>query len=200
MLFVLTGASCSGKSQLTAALSGFPGLVVRDFDEHGVPQHPGNAWRQRKIERWVRLAIEAQYDGVDLLLSAPSPLGEVLAAPSADRLDGISVALVDVGDMQRKARLEERSPGVLSSRGRAGILDWARWYRGHGADPRFEPGRLTTAAANGMRWDRWMHWRAGDPRWATTVVNTTDVDLTTSTAEVSSWIRAGRRSRPRPLA
>lgn len=200
MLFVLTGASCSGKSEIAAVLSGAPGLVVRDFDEHGVPALPSNAWRQRKLERWVRLAVEAQHDGLDFLLSAPSPLGEVLATPSADRLDGIAVALIDVADAEREARLEERSPGVLDETGRAAILDWARWHRGHAADPRFEPERLSRDSATGMRWDRWAEWRAGDPRWTTTVIDTTDGDARASSEQAAAWIRTGRRSRPRPLA
>jgi hypothetical protein len=200
MLFVLTGASCSGKTEIATALTGARGLVVHDFDEHGVPAVPSTGWRQRSLERWVRRAIEAQHDGLDFLLSAPSPLGEVLAAPSADRLDAIAVALVDVDDAEREARLERRSPGVLDAQGRAAILDWAHWHRDHARDPRFEPERLTTESARRMRWDRWSDWREGDPRWVTTILDTTAGDVARSVERTAEWMRSARRARPRPLA
>jgi hypothetical protein len=98
MLLKLTGSSGAGKTTLAfAAAERLDGIVVHEFDEVGVPDPPiPPHWRNRMTELWVRRALEYQADGTDLLLSGNSPLGEVLAAPSAPLRDGIAVCLIDV--------------------------------------------------------------------------------------------------------
>ncbi|RDI16757.1 hypothetical protein [Lentzea flaviverrucosa] len=109
MLLKLTGSSCSGKTTLARSVGDRLGrLAVHDFDEVGVPEGADRRWRQRTTEMWVRRALEHQDRGVDLLLTGQSPLGEVLAAPSAPLLDGIAVCLVDVSDEVRRSRLTAR--------------------------------------------------------------------------------------------
>src|SRR5207253_9418828 len=49
--------------------------------------------------------------GLDVLLAGQSPLGEVLASPSAIELKGIAACLLDVDDRLRRQRLERRDPG-----------------------------------------------------------------------------------------
>jgi hypothetical protein len=84
MLLKLTGSSCSGKSTLAFSVGDrLRQIAVHDFDEVGVPERPDRRWRHRTTELWVRRALEYQDRGVDLLLTGQSPLGEVLAAPSA---------------------------------------------------------------------------------------------------------------------
>jgi hypothetical protein len=192
VLFTLTGTSCAGKTTITDLLKRRDDLVVYDFDEDGVPDLPDTVWRQRTLEHWVQRALENQANGMDTLLSAPSPLGEVLAVPSAPKLDGIAVALIDVTDRVRWARLEERSPGVLNAEGKRLILEWARWHRGHAKNPRHNPGFITTDAAPEMEWSRWSSWRKGDPRWVTKTVETTTQTIEESTAEVERWLDTER--------
>jgi uridine kinase len=84
MLFKLTGSSCSGKTTLAyATASRLRHIVVHDFDELGVPAGADPHWRHHMTEMWVRRALEYQERGIDLLLTGQSPLGEVLAVPSA---------------------------------------------------------------------------------------------------------------------
>ena len=112
MLFKLTGSSCSGKTTLAyAAVGRLRQIVVHDFDELGVPEGADLHWRHRMTEMWVRRALEYQDRGIDVLLTGQSPLGELLAVPSAPLLNGIAVCLVDVADDVRRARLAERDPG-----------------------------------------------------------------------------------------
>ncbi|WP_431682917.1 hypothetical protein [Kitasatospora sp. KL5] len=112
MLLKLTGSSCSGKTTLAQSAGERLGrLAVHDFDELGVPDGADRRWRNRMTEMWVRRALEYQDRGVDLLLTGQSPLGEVLASPSAPSLDGIAVCLVDVSDELRRGRLAVRDPG-----------------------------------------------------------------------------------------
>src|SRR2546426_204768 len=107
MLFKLTGSSCSGKTTLAYATAGRVRLIaVHDFDELGVPEGADLRWRHRMTEMWVRRALDCQALGIDLLLTGQSPLGEVLAVPSAPLLDGIAVCLVDVADEVRGVRLD----------------------------------------------------------------------------------------------
>ncbi|GAA4597529.1 hypothetical protein GCM10023194_72620 [Planotetraspora phitsanulokensis] len=135
MLLKLTGSSCSGKSALALSVAGrLRGVAVHDFDEVGVPEGADRRWRQHMTELWVRRALDYQERGVDLLLTGQSPLGEVLAVPSAPLLDGIAVCLVDVADDDRRDRLVARDPGRWDASAVAAFLGWAAWHRGHARD------------------------------------------------------------------
>jgi hypothetical protein len=112
-----------------ATASSLHQIAVHDFDELGVPTGADLHWRQRTMELWVRRALEYQERGVDLLLTGQSPLGEVLAAPSAPLLDGIAVCLVNVADEVRRARLVERDPGRWDATAVDAFLGWAAWHR-----------------------------------------------------------------------
>ena len=81
VLLHIAGSSCAGKTTTSPALRDLPALVVRDFDEMGVPRGADTAWRQSTMERWVQFALEQQAVSVDVVLADQSPLGEVLAVP-----------------------------------------------------------------------------------------------------------------------
>src|SRR5262245_50459676 len=91
VLLLVCGSSCSGKTTAPTRLRGVDGLVVHDFDEAGVPADADAAWRQRTLDSWVRHAGELETEGMDVLLTGQSPLGEVLAVPLAGDIGGIAV-------------------------------------------------------------------------------------------------------------
>ena len=198
VLFTMTGSSCAGKSTLARVMADrLPGVAVHDFDEVGVPANPDLLWRNHTTEWWVRRALDYQGQGIDLLLTGQSPLGEILAAPSAPELDGIAVCLVDVADEPRCARLAER--GNQSIRHVDAYLGWAAWHRGHARDPRHMPEVITSRSWSEMAWHRWANWTADDPRWHTDVLDTTGRPVARSAAELEHWVltqraahRAGR--------
>ena len=198
VLFKLTGSSCAGKSTLARVMADrLPGVAVHDFDEDGVPANPELEWRNRTTESWVRRALAYQEHGLDLLLTGQSPLGEILAAPSAPELDGIAVCLIDVADDSRCARLAER--GSVSTRHVDAYLGWAAWHRGHARDPRHMPEVIRSRSWSEMAWDRWSGWTAQDPRWQTDILDTTGKAVPDSAAELENWVltqrvkhRAGR--------
>ncbi|MFC8800371.1 hypothetical protein ACFT2C_21760, partial [Promicromonospora sp. NPDC057138] len=173
------------------------GSAVHDFDELGVPTGADLRWRQRTMELWVRRALEYQERGVDLLLAGQSPLGEVLAAPSAPLLDGIAVCLVDVADEVRRTRLAERDPGRWDAPAIDAFLGWADWHRQHALDPRNRPDVIIENSWPEMAWHRWTGWHAGDSRWRTELLDTTSQPLAKSMAQVERWI-AERRGLLRP--
>jgi hypothetical protein len=108
MLLSLTGASGVGKSTaLDAIAAAFEGQLVScvEFDSLGVPPGADTAWRHRVLERWVRRAVEQQREGRDLVLCGQVPVGELLAAPSPDALDGIAACLLHCAPEVRRERL-----------------------------------------------------------------------------------------------
>ncbi|MFE2065254.1 hypothetical protein ACFXDH_23150 [Streptomyces sp. NPDC059467] len=200
MLFKLTGSSCSGKTTLAWSVADrLQQVAVHDFDEVGVPERPDRQWRHRMTEHWVRRALEYQERGIDLLLTGQSPLGEVLAAPSAPLLDGIAVCLIDVADEVRRDRLAVRDAGRWDAAAVDAFLGWAAWHRGHAHDPRHRPDVVTNGSWSEMVWHRWTGWTAGDPRWCTHPLDTTGRPVAKSVGQVQRWVteqrdahRAGR--------
>ena len=196
VLFLLFGSSSAGKTCVLGELRerGLE-LAIHDFDEIGVPPGADTAWRQRANEEWVRRALDYQADGVDLLLAGSTPFGELLATPSASRLEAISACLIDCDDDTRVARLQkrgaewfERSAGDLQD-----YLNWAEWMRRHAADPAWRPEVIRRGDAEGeMRWERWSDWRAGDPRWRVRVVDTSRLAVSGVADELEAWIAAER--------
>lgn len=170
----------------TAALIG--DIAVHDFDEIGVPDDADLEWRQRSLELWIRRAVDYQMVGIDLLLTGQSPLGEVLAAPSADRLDGIAVYLVDVADETRRQRRAQRDPAGGPPDAVEAFTNWTAWHRQHAADPRHRPDVLTAGSWPRMAWHRWTAWSASDPQWCTRTLDTTDHPIAASIAALAAWV------------
>jgi hypothetical protein len=203
MLLTIAGSSCSGKTTAARACADLDNLLVWDFDEIGVPSHADLVWRQRSLEVWLARALDAQQRGLDVLLLGQSPLGEILAAPSAPGLHGIAACLLDVADDVRLRRLTRRDPGRWDPATRDAFVGWAHWHRRHAADPGHRPDVLTTGAWPEMRWDRWADWSPADPRWQVTVVDTTAVPVDTTSAVLRRWIlgaRAAQRLGRLPLS
>src|SRR5262249_49539600 len=139
VLFLIFGSSCSGKTTVLDAIRerGLPRLEVHDFDEIGVPRDADGKWRQGANEIWVTRALAWQAAGLDLLLAGQTPLGELLATPSAVGIDAISACLLDCDDEARLARLAARPADWMTSDPKLWphLLNWARWMREHAADP-----------------------------------------------------------------
>src|SRR5919204_6432024 len=106
MIFLVSGSSAAGKTYALKELrEQKPELAIHDFDEIGVPPKADTAWRHRANEAWLQRALEYQAEGVDLLLAGQTPFGELLATPSATRLEALSACLIDCDDETRLTRL-----------------------------------------------------------------------------------------------
>jgi hypothetical protein len=193
MLLKLTGSSCSGKTTLAySAGERLRRLAVHDFDECGVPAGADRRWRNRMTEMWVRRALEYQDRGVDLLLTGQSPLGEVLATPSAPVLEGIAVCLVDVTDELRCGRLTVRDAGRWDAPAVDAFLRWAAWHREPARDPRHRPEVIINDSWSRMAWHRWTGWQADDRRWCTHLIDSTDQPVADSVDQVERWVTEQR--------
>ncbi|MEJ3746887.1 hypothetical protein WEI85_26825 [Actinomycetes bacterium KLBMP 9797] len=91
-------------------------------------------------------------------------------------------------------RLEGRDPGKWEVDAKRSFIGWARWHRGHAADPGYRPEVITAAGYERMQWVRWSDWPSADPRWAVQVIDTTGRSVERSVADVRQWITGARSS------
>lgn len=192
MFLLVTGASGAGKSTARRLIAEQLEPSVRCVELHDVvamERVPTLAWRQRSTEAVVRLALELQVEGRHLLLAGdPVAAGEVVAAPSADQLDGVAVCLLDLNPNAQAARLSDRGddPSLFVHH-----IAFAEWMRGHARDPEHRSQVLQTGGWEPMRWDR-----LRDPDgWGMHVLDTSALSPETMAREVLGWCRdalAGR--------
>ena len=189
MLFSLTGASGAGKSTVLAHLDGvsWPEPVrCVEFDSIGVPDGADTAWRHGAVEHWVQQALLAEDDGEHMLLCGQVPMGELLAAPSAERLGGIAVCMLHCSPEIRTERLLARGedPASIVHHNRFG-----EWFHAHTRDPRHAPEVIRVESAVPMRWERWGEWERGDPRWAAEIIDTDELSPAAVAGAVEEWVR-----------
>lgn len=190
MLFYVCGAGGAGKSACLKELRELvPGVVWLEFDDIGVPESPDKRWRQRSMESWVRRALHYQSEGRDVGLCGQGAFGELLAAPSAAQLDGISGLLLDAADVERVDRLQRRGTPEAASQE---MLNWAAWHRLHAVDPQWRQDVIMTDAEPGMRWERWRNWRRGDARWRVTTLDTTGSGIRAVVQRIAKWYQSQR--------
>lgn len=197
MLFLVVGASGSGKTTLIKHLGSAADvdLVVHDFDEIGVPERATPSWRQHANEEWLQRILR-EYADQDVLLAGNTPLGELLATPSATSLDCLACCLLDCSPSVRRRRVADRerfSPYWMSWQ-----LSWAAWLRRHAHDPQWEQGVIRHQYAPAeMRWERWVHWSKEDPRWQCEIIDTSNATVLESVGALIDWVRVEQRLRAR---
>jgi hypothetical protein len=190
MFMLVSGASGAGKSTVRLAVAPVLAPEVECVELHDlvkVSAMPSVEWRQRATEVAVQRAVELQDAGRHLLLSGdPVAAGEVLAAPSADRLISVAVCLLDVRAQAQTARLLARGddPTLLGHH-----HAFAEWMRHHARDPGHMPHVLSANGWEAMRWERSSSIRAGDPGWNMEVIDTSDLSAAHVAAEIVAWSR-----------
>ncbi len=193
MLFLVTGASCVGKTTIRPRVlellgSDWEGVELKDLGE--VPPVPGVAWRHEMAERALRRALELQPRHL-LLAGDPVPAAELAAAPSGCELP-IFVCLLDVGRDRHIERLRKRhEPESLIPN----HLAWADWLRQHATNPVHVLEAITTDAWAEMNWDR----LATARDWTVTVIDTSEKTPEHTAHEVAGWATAAREGRIPPL-
>lgn len=185
MLLLLTGASGVGKSTCRIAIAAALGDeldCVELRDVVAIPQAPDLEWRQRSVEAVVQRALSQDRDL--LLAGDPVAPGELIAAPSADRLDGVAICLLDCDASSQIERLRRRGePEELLAR----HVAFADWMREHARDPGHMPEVVTDNGWDAMRWERW-----ADADWAFDVIDTSRRTPEDVAAAALAWVRAAR--------
>lgn len=193
MLLSLTGASGAGRSSALAHLQEMDwdgSVVCVEFDSLGVPQGADTAWRHSAIELWVQRALEEQARGRHLLLCGQVPIGELLAAPSADRLEGIAACVLHCSPGVREARLRGRGEPEESL---VHHVRFGEWFYRHSQDPGHAPEVIRVDSGVPMRWDRWEDWGSGDPRWTAHIIDTDSLTSEQVAQQVAGWARGALR-------
>lgn len=189
MLLSLTGASGSGKSTVLEVLdSADRDLPFRcvEFDSIGVPEGADTAWRHGAVEWWIQQALIAQQEGTHLLLCGQVPMGELLAAPSADRLDGIAICVLHCSPDVRARRLLARGEDPESI---VHHVRFGEWFLAHTIDPAHAPEVIRVASDVPMQWSRWIDLPAGDIGWRAEIVDTDTLTADETAEIVAAWAR-----------
>ena len=187
MLFIINGASVAGKSSVVKILKNKLGnCVCHDCDEIMVET---GTQRRDLNEEWILKALEAENKGKDFVFTAQSPFGEILAAPSAIKLNGIKCCLLDCDDFTRSERYlarpqDERWPLGMDT------LCWAVFHRMHAADPQWEQRIIVDDEHHESKWDRWTNWQKGDKRWDVNIIDTSENTVEHTAKQVQTWILA----------
>jgi hypothetical protein len=121
-----------------------------------------------------------------MLCGDPVAPGELVAAPSADRLDGIAVCLLDCRPEIQRERLRVRGdpPEAIPHH-----VAFSEWMRRHVQDPTWRPEVITSRGWDAMRWERWVARRPGDPGWRLDVIDTSELSVERVAAELLAWAR-----------
>ena len=193
MFLLVSGAAAAGKSTVVRLVAPrLENVECHDADEKQVRDE---YTRCSTLEEWIGLALEAQQAGRDFLLASHSPLGELLACPSAPHLDGIAACLLDCSDTARITRMRERgiNPKWPPTQH---VLNWASWHRMHAWDSQWEPHVIDGNGPPNHAYERWKRWTQADERWRVTVIDTTEASLAETVEMVVSWIDAEQNRLP----
>jgi hypothetical protein len=198
MVFFVTGAGGSGKTTCLPYLRRLlPQMIFCEFDAFGVPRDAGNMWRQQMTEYWLQQALVHQAEGRDTIILGGARLGEILASPSAPKVNGISVCLLDCGDVVRIDRLRARGGRGAAKGASQGVLNSAAWLRLHAVDPQWKPDLIKMDSAPGMQWARWETWQRGDPRWQVWVLETTVIPPDEVAKRIAGWVHKQQEAHTR---
>jgi len=193
MLYLLSGAAASGKKTVARAVVSRVDHLVTHV-ENEIPATTGHG-RMANMERWIDTTLDLESKGLDLLLVAASPLGEVLASPRAPELSGIAACLLDCHDYERSRRIAGRGDDPQWPFG-MDTLCWASWHRMHAVDPQWEQRVIREPERAHYHWERWTGWRRDDPRWQVELIDTTRHSITESVGAVGGWIERTRSQGP----
>src|SRR6185503_7156804 len=161
MFFLVSGAAAAGKSTLLRNISlQTEDLECHDHDEKRVVDAYTCC---QQLEEWVQRALQLQQQGRGFLLVSHSPLGELLACPSAPKLAEISACLLDCSDIVRVTRMRRRGvdPRWPPTQD---VLSWAAWHRVHAWDPQWEQHVIVGNEPADHSYDRWTNWKQNDER------------------------------------
>jgi hypothetical protein len=190
MFFLVSGAAAAGKSTVAKNLpTRLKNLVCHDADEIKTEDE---YTRCQQLEEWLQLALNHQREGQDFLLTTHSPLGELLACPSARKLAGISACLLDCSDPIRIQRMRNRGidPRWPPTQD---VLNWASWQRMHAWDPQWEQPVIMGNGPATHSYDCWIHWKQADKRWQVTVMDTTTLAVEAMLDLVTTWVQSERQ-------
>ena len=187
MLYILSGAAASGKSTMIKLLK----PELKDAECYDYDDIPVSTAEERCLaaEEWIKKALKAQEEGKDFILATHSPLGELLACPSAIELNGISPCLLDCNDFVRTDRYRARPQFEEWPLGQD-TLCWAVYHRMHAKEPGWEQRVIVNPDLSDFRWDRWTGLKKGDKRWNVKIIDNSLLAGEECLSILLEWIKA----------
>ncbi len=188
MLFLVSGASGVGKSTVRENVApclgdAFEAVELRDL---GSLENISVSRRQELTEVAVKRAVILADEGRHLLLSGdPVAPGELIAAPSATKVGGLAVCILDADADTQTARLRHRGDPeeYLPLH-----LGFAQWMREHAIDPVPRLDVLKASGWEAMQWDRLNSIGPNDPRWRVRLIDTSNRSHDRVAGDVNRWI------------
>lgn len=181
--YFVTGASGSGKTSIIPTLKKFldpVAISVYDFDDIGVPEGADKKWRQASTEKWLQHLLQKNKD---VCLLGQMVLGEILACPSAQKIQKINFCLLDVSDFERIQRLKSSTSHDIDQH----ILNWAAWLRMHTQDPTWTPDVIKEDCWEGLNFNTWNHLQDWSSRAHIKIQDTTGLSLEKVAAHIAQW-------------
>ena len=181
--YFIAGASGSGKTAIISDLKEILGdaVAVYDFDDIGVPDGAGKKWRQASTEKWLQQLIQ---ENKDACLLGQIVLGEILACPSAQKINKINFCLLDCSDFERIQRLRKRGTYGVDQN----MLNWASWLRMHHQDPQWMQQVLKEDCWDGLNFSAWGHLVDWDDKAIVKILDTTALPINQVAKCVAAWM------------
>ena len=190
MFFLVTGASGVGKTTVRKLIEPELGVevVACELGSLGITPEWTLRWRHQAVEKVVQLAVKEQESGRHFLLCGdPVPPGELYAAPSAVKLEGIEVCLLDISAKKQRERLTSRGdPTDLIP----AHLAFADWMRRHVQDHRYRPEVIINDGWEGMRWEAWNADEVTNVPWKARIIDTSSLSPLEVARQVGEWIKS----------
>lgn len=189
MFFLVTGASGVGKSsvrkQIQAEIAGQ--VAACELGDLRITPEWSLLWRHQAVEQVVQLALKHQAAGRHFLLCGdPVPPGELYATPSAGKLAGIRVCLLDASPERQTERLTLRGdPADLIPH----HIAFAEWMRRHVIDHRHRPEVIIHKSLEEMRWPVWNTPEITTVPWNSHIIDTSELQPAEVATQVLSWIK-----------
>lgn len=189
MFFLVTGASGVGKSSVRKLIETelADQVAVCELGSLGITPQWTLEWRHQMVEKVVQLAVQHQQSGKHFLLCGdPVPPGELYAAPSAKKLAGIQICLLDASPERQAERLTQRGdPADLIPH----HIAFAEWMRHHAINHRHRPEVIINQGWDQMRWQLWNSAEVTTVPWNTHIIDTTNLKPIEVAHHVLSWIK-----------
>lgn len=184
-IYFIGGASGSGKTAITPSLQKILGseIKVYDFDDIGVPEGADKKWRQESTEKWLQKLLN---EGKDACLLGQIVLGEIIACPSAKKLDGINFCLLDVSDFERIQRLKKRNTYGADQN----MLNWSAWLRMHHQDPQWTQHVITDDSWDGLDFSTLSSLENWPSNVTTKIIDTTSLDIKEVAEQVAAIVKS----------
>ncbi|MEO8963749.1 MAG: GNAT family N-acetyltransferase [Gammaproteobacteria bacterium] len=182
-LYFIAGASGSGKTAIMSDLEKKLGnaISVYDFDDIGVPDGADKKWRQETTERWLEKLLKEKKDAC---LLGQMVLGEILACPSAAKIDKINFCLLDVSDIERIKRLKNRNTYGADQN----MLNWSAWLRMHHHEPQWAQQVIKEECWDGLNFSCWDQLTSWNSKSNIEYLDTTELSINKVAESIADWI------------